>query len=421
MSKISTRRQIDQLISNQAVARASELLSTYALANPSDVEFYHRCAAEIFRGPHIEDSRQLYKRLIDHNPLDADAHFGYSRVVHYQSDNETLPALQQASDHVNRMSVAHKIKLAYTLGKANQDLKRYSDAYSAFSAGARMHFRSFPFDRSSHLAMLSDIRHTLTAEYLQALPSIDPINDYPTPVFILGMPRSGSTLIEQILASHPNVSAAGEVDYLKQAVQEALIQNRQTIGGSVEYWDEKSMTACAEAYLQRLARHSTSDSCRFVTDKMPGNFAFVGLIAKLFPNALVIHTSRHPLACVWSNYSTLFGDGLRYTYDLDALCEYYQAYRLTMEHWQQTNATSFEVGYEDLIANTESLVRKLLTSLELEWDDNCLQFFRNDRKVMTASVAQVRKPIYNTSLHTWQQYTDWLRPAALKYELVQEL
>jgi len=420
MSKISVRRQISQLIRNQAGTRASELLSTYPLSNVSDVEFYHRCAAEIFRGPQIEYSRQLYKRLIDHNPLDADAHFGYSRLARYQTNNETLPALQLASDHVSRMSTTHKIKLAYTLGKANQDLQLYADAYSSFTAGARMHFRSYPFDRSSHLALLRDIRRTLTVDRLQALPSMNADPGYPTPIFILGMPRSGSTLVEQILSSHPQVSAAGEVDYLKQAIQTELIQDRQTISAAVSHWDEKSMVACAETYLQRLATHSTSSSSRFVTDKMPGNFAFIGLITKLFPQAIVIHTSRHPLACVWSNYSTLFGEGLRYTYDLEALCEYYQAYGLTMEHWQHTGMTNFEVGYEDLVANTKDLVLKLLTHLDLEWNDNCLQFFRNDRQVLTASVAQVRKPIYETSLHTWQHYSDWLRPVAAKYELEQK-
>lgn len=154
---------------------------------------------------------------------------------------------------------------------------------------------------------------------------------------------------------------------------------------------------------------------------MPGNFAFVGLIKKLFPQSLIIHTTRLPLACIWSSYSTLFGDGLHYTYDLDVLGEYYQAYRSTMDHWRHSAADSapdmLDLVYEDLVDDTEGVVRSLIATLGLDWSDACLRFFRNDRTVTTASVAQVRQPIYTTSLNTWQRYTGWLEPIADKYGL----
>ena len=422
MSKVSERRQILQRIENGALDTSLPRLAQYKLSNPADVQFYHRCAALIFRGPQTKASQQLYARLIQHNPLDADAHFGYSRVARYQLNDSTLPLLQQASSHVARMSDAHQIKIAYSLGKANQDLQRYDDAFNAFNAGAQLHYRRHPFDRRANMAMLSDVRKTLSADALGKLPDVHGLTGYPTPIFILGMPRSGSTLLEQILTSHPDITGAGEVNYLKQAMQETLIKDRLTVGQAIAEWDEAALTACAEAYLRRMADHGRA-GC-LVTDKLPGNFAFVGLIRKLFPDARIFHTTRTALACIWSNFSTLFGDGLHYTYDLDVLAEYYCAYLSTMEHWRRSASESksntpkmIDVSYEDLVDNTEGVVRELINSLELGWSDECLRFFRNDRTVTTASVAQVRQPIYKSSLHTWQQYTSWLDPIARKYGL----
>jgi tetratricopeptide (TPR) repeat protein len=354
-----------------------------------------------------DEARRLYRELLQRLPGDVDIHFNYSRLARYVDGDPALAALEGLTRSTATLSPEHKIKLAFTVGKANDDLGEYDDAFGAYHAGNELHYKRQGFDERGNFAMLDDVERCFDTSFNEGR-QIDFDTDV-TPVFVLGMPRSGSTLVEQILAGHSDIGTAGEVKYLQQTIQEHLIRDRQTFGKAVATWQPADLEAAARAYLERLRTHRRDG--RFVVDKLPGNFAFVGLIAAMLPMAKIVHTARHPMATLWSCYSTLFADGLNYTYDLDVLARYLLRYRRLMAHWDRLLPGGVHtLSYEQLVREPAQTTRALLGFLGVEWQACCLEFHSARREVRTASVAQVRRPLYTTALDHWQNYRDRLRP-----------
>jgi hypothetical protein len=229
------------------------------------------------------------------------------------------------------------------------------------------------------------------------------------PIFIVGMPRSGSTLLEQILASHSRVFGAGEInDFAKSAA---------SLPGVSEDFPE-SVLILSDNELRHLGRRYVNSVTAKVpgviriTDKMLSNFAYIGLIHLALPNARIIHACRDPVDTCLSCFSILFGDDQPYTYDLAELGRYYRAYERLMRHWRAVlpEGVMLDVCYEDVVANLERQARRLIGHCGLEWEDRCLEFHQTPRPVHTASVTQVRQPIYHDSVGRWRPYRDLLRP-----------
>jgi hypothetical protein len=411
---VNERKRLLQLIEHGRAKIAVESLLRRKLSKPAEVDFVHRCAAAIFQGVEFDAALPLYAKLIEHNPLDADALFAYSRMQRIDSTDPILAALSLATQHADKMSISHKIKLAYTLGKVHQDLGSFAQAYAAFKSGAQLHARAFPYDRQSNFALMADVVATLTDKLLAPLTNPESLGQFPRPIFVLGMPRSGSTLVEQILASHPEVTAAGEVKYFQAAVQSVLIGDKQTLAAAAPHWTKQTLMSCACDYLEKISKHAAGKS--YVVDKLPGNFLFVGLIRAVLPHAIILHTERDPYACLWSNYSTLFGDEMHYTYDLDVLGAYYQNYCRVMTHWSEECPEDYmNVGYEQLVQGGEEAIRRLVETVGLSWDEACGKFYETKRAIKTASVAQAREPLYTTSVDAWRNYEPQLRPTLGRY------
>jgi LPS sulfotransferase NodH len=315
--------------------------------------------------------------------------------------------LQTLTEDINRMSSPSQIKLCFTVGKAHQDLGEYEAAFEAFNVGNDLHYRRYPYDYKSNFKMLDDIRNSIDAQYLNTQQALDTKDN--SPIFILGMPRSGSTLLEQILASHSAVSAAGELKHLQNCIQTYLIRDKGTFGNAISSWTERALEDTSTAYLKQLHRHGFG--AQRIVDKMPGNFAFVGLIHRLFPNAKIVHTTRHPMATIWSNFSTHFGDAMHYTYKLDVLCRYYKQVDAMMAHWNTVlpQGTVHELAYERLVQDPEASIRALLDYLQLPWEAGCLNFHKTRRTVKTASIAQVTRPLYTSALNLWKNYRKQLQ------------
>lgn len=388
--------------------QAAEYYRRAINAEPGNAVYRRGLAALLFETGEHDESRALYEGLIHDNPNDVDAHFAYSRLTAYRADDPTLAALQIAGNNLGRIAPEERVRLCFTIGKAQQDLGEYAQAFEAFAAGNALHYKLHPYNEAANYALLGDLRDCIDASLLQRFAKAGDRD--PSPIFVLGMPRSGSTLVEQMLASHSDVAAAGEVKYLKQCIQTHLVGDKQTIANALPEWTEESIQAAASDYLLHLNLHA--DGKARVVDKMPGNFAFVGLIALLFPQAKIVHTVRHPMATLWSNYSTHFGDALYYTYDFDVLARYFGKYREMMVHWRSVlpaNAV-FDLHYEELVSDPEATLRELLEYLGLEWQSSCLDFYRLSRNVKTASVAQVRQPLYATAVAQWENYREQLRP-----------
>ena len=231
-------------------------------------------------------------------------------------------------------------------------------------------------------------------------------------VFIVGMPRSGSTLVEQIVSSHPDIYGAGEVKHLSRA----LGQLRDRFPSLPKYPElvgkvaPEQLEIAAKGYQQALS--AGAGNARRITDKLLTNYFFLGLINLLFPKAKVIHTRRDPVDTCLSGFTKLFKDDMPHSYDLGELGRYYGKYRELMQHWEKVLPEGFmtTVDYEDVVADTEKEAKRLIKFLGLAWNDKCVDFHKSDRPVKTASVAQVRKPIYKTSVKRWLKYGDGLQP-----------
>lgn len=292
------------------------------------------------------------------------------------------------------------VEAHFTLGHLWDKRADYDRAFGHYDAGNRLH--GCRFDLGEHLDQVRGTMATLDEAYFAGdRPSGDPSR---VPIFIVGMPRSGSTLAEQILSSHPDVYGAGELNEIFKLTESmpATMPAGRPFPDAVRDLDDDTTASLARRYLDHLA--GLSGGAAHVTDKAPGNFRFLGLIAVLFPNARVIHMKRHPLDVCLSCYFQQFVH-IEYAFDLTVLGGYYRAYEQMMDHWSRTLPIPvLDVEYEALVADQQSQTRRMLSFCDLPWDERCLAFERNRRPVQTASVVQVRQPIYRTSVARWRHY-----------------
>jgi hypothetical protein len=266
------------------------------------------------------------------------------------------------------------------------------------------------YDEAQVLGHLERSRATCTSEFLARRYGCgDPSA---VPIFVVGMPRSGSTLVEQILASHGGVHGAGEVKDFDLAVADlgAAAGSALHRPEIVSQMSGEEFRRLGTNYLQRI--QAAAPSAGRIVNKMTENFRFAGLIALALPNARIIHVRRDPVDTCVSCFSTLFVENLPYSYDLAELGRYYRAYEALMNFWRDVlpQGVMIDVQYEDMVADIEGQGRRILDHCGLEWDPRCLDFHRNQRAVRTASVAQVRLPLYNSSVGRWRRYEAFLEP-----------
>lgn len=306
-----------------------------------------------------------------------------------------------------QLSNTDQRNLRFTLGKLCDSTQQYDRAFKHYEQGNAL--RSTQFSVSDYRAEIDAIINIQSAEFFDSAPRAS--NGSDRPVFIVGMPRSGTSLVEQILASHPRVHGAGElaeIGRLAHYLPETLATDKP-YPRILENINRKTLDQCADQYLDYL-NALDADALR-VTDKMPGNFYYLGLIELLFPNARIIHCMRNPLDSCLSCYFQDFFQRMDWCYDQKNLVVYYQGYEKLMQHWEQTlTIPIMNVSYEALVAGQESVSRNLIEFCGLEWNDDCLQFHKNRRFVPTASYDQIRQPIYTKSVDRWKNYASHIEP-----------
>jgi len=314
-----------------------------------------------------------------------------------------------------RTSERSRIDLNFALGQLLDRRAEYPQAFEYFAAGNRLHARLMPFDRD----VFDDRIDRIIRVFSPALFARRATTGLATekPVFVVGMPRSGTSLVEQIVASHPQAFGAGEMDDIRRLVRE-LPTLVDTGGGArarfpecVDALGDKAIQALAMRYLAALDQRAP-EAAR-VTDKMPFNMLWLGLIALLFPGARIVYCRREPMDNGLSCYVQLFSQGLRFAYDLGDIGHVYRQHERLMAHWARTLPLDMlTVDYEALVADPEAQTRRLIDFVGLEWDARCLAPHRTERDVRTASVWQVRQPVYRSSVERWRAYEPWLGPLA---------
>ncbi len=305
------------------------------------------------------------------------------------------------------LSVEQIRKAHFLLGKLYDARKQFDAAFAHYRQGNES--KSANFDHERYRLDVDSIIAVQNADFLASMPRASIRSE--RPVFIVGMPRSGTSLVEQILDSHPDIHGAGElttVSYLATSLPRRL-KTEATYPYCLTTLGQETADALASQYLELLTE--LSPDARRVTDKLPGNFMFLGFIEQIFPGARVIHCRRDPMDTCLSCYFLDFTMPMPYSYKLNDLGVYYRGYERLMAHWRQViNLPLYEVQYENLIDNPEKISRELVAFCGLEWDERCLRFHESKRVVATASYDQVRQPIYKKSVARWKHYERHLGP-----------
>ena len=324
----------------------------------------------------------------------ADAWYVRARLKSFGPDDPDLERMEAALAEADARHAGGEdlLNLEFALGKAWLEAGDPERAFAHLERGNGLQRSMVEFDLGEHLAMMEAMAGVFDAETIGRLGGAGHSSE--RPVFIIGMPRSGTTLIEQILASHPLVHGAGELPLMSQ-----LAGRLPGAGaGLAEALSPDSLTALGAEYDRRVA--ALAPRAARITDKMPGNFLFAGLIRLMLPGARIIHCLRDPLDTCLSCYETKFSKGNRFAYDQRELGLYYRGYERLMAHWRTVlPANGFtEVRYEDVVADLEGQARRLVDFCGLDWDEACLEFHQTRREVWTASANQVRRPLYRSSV-----------------------
>ena len=310
-------------------------------------------------------------------------------------------ALEHALDH-HADDPSEAAKIAFSLFLAYERSGDTEQAARYLAEGNALHHQAAPYDAAVDEQRMSDIAKVFAVP-IKPEP-VEPDTAQVTPIFVLGMPRSGTTLIEQILASHSRVHGAGECD----SVVRAITRKADGPAGypqSVLKWRDKNFRQIGDDTVDYLSKQAAGQA--YVIDKTPRNFFYLGLIRQALPGARIIHCVRDPLDTAYSNYRQLFASGNSYAYDQNDLVRYMQAYQTLMAHWHQVVPNGFlDVRYEDVVANQEAETRRLLDYCGLEYEPEGLDFHTTERSVQTASAAQVRSKLYATSVRAWTPYAD---------------
>ena len=318
-------------------------------------------------------------------------------------------AMQYLAGRMKSLTAENQIGLHFALGKAFADVGDHQQSFQHLLQGNALKRQDFvDHDEAQLLARFARIEAVFSAKLFDDKKSLG--NSSPVPVFIIGMPRSGTSLVEQILASHPGVFGAGERYELGDLAQALAGPEGAEFPEAVAGMSGEALDALGTSYLDAI--RPLAPAATRITDKMPGNFFHAGLIHLALPNARIIHTRRDPRDTAMSCFSTLFAMGHPHTYDLAELGRYIRAYETLMAHWRRVLpiGAMLDVQYETLVGNLETEAKRIVDYCGLEWDDACLSFHETKRPVRTASVIQVRQPIYGSSVGRWRPYEKELEP-----------
>lgn len=388
------------------VARA-EALACQALAlRPEMAQPHNTLGLLAMQAGQMDEAIAHFETMLERKPGDAAALVNIlsSRTVRsaddpYLNEVEGLIASPDTKEH-ERMS------LLFGASKAYADLKQNENSLQAAIQACAIKRRSISYDEAATFRHFDDIKRTYSRDLLARM-SGQGFRDA-TPIFVISMPRAGSTLTEQILASHPSVYGAGELVDFSDAVDAAL-GAPNGLQGFLERPNASLLQRIGEEYVARLRRRSQAER---VTDKMPSNYFTAGLIHLALPEAKIIHVVRNPVDTCVSCFTKLFPEGLPHTYDLGELGRYYRAYHALMAHWRDVLPAQslLDVRYEDVVDDLEGQARRLLDFCGLAWDPAVLSFHENDRRVKTHSVAQVRQPLYRSALGRWEGQHHLLQP-----------
>ena len=386
---------------------AIEAFHTAIRIEPEFAEAHNNLGIVYMDGGDMERAMDCFREALRLDPRMAASSMNMSRARRFGELD--LPEISRIEGLVEAGDVSDegKINLHFALGKMFDDCARYDQAFEHFCEANRYKRARVRFDADHYRRWFAKFRDVFTPAYFEEHSGLGDTSE--RPVFIVGMPRSGTTLVEQILASHPQVYGADELTTIFDIV--CVLEQRSAGDGTypdcIASLDRSALPWGARQYLDNL--QALDSQAARVTDKMPTNFFHLGLIAAMLPGARIIHCRRDAMDVCLSNFVQLFAEGHYYSYDLSDTATYYRGYEQVMSHWREVLPTRiFDVQYEELVEDPERISRALVDYIGLDWDERCLAFHQTERAVRTASNWQVRQPIYKTARKRWKNYEQHL-------------
>jgi len=385
----------------------SELLAEYPTHAKVWLSYGHVLKTE----GRLQEGIEAYRRSIACDPDFGEAYWSLANLKTFRFMPDEISAMRA---QVGRPGLdnANRLSLHFALGKAAEDAAQYADAFGHYAQGNALYRAEHPYDADLNTARMARLKQVFTPEFFRARAGSG--CSVPDPIFIVSMPRAGSTLLEQILSSHSQVEGTSELPELLSMAQD--LRHEADSDEAVAYAEVLATKNAAqlrelgEEYLERT-RVQRKTGRPFFIDKMPNNYLHVGMIQLILPNAKIIDARRHPLACCFSNFKQLYARGQHFSYDLVDMGRYYRDYVDLMAHFDAVlPARVHRVQYEQMVDDIEAEVRRLLDYCGLPFEPQCLRFFENERPVRTASSEQVRQPIYRAGVDQWRHFEQWLDP-----------
>jgi len=384
---------------DEAVAALEKALAL----DPNLADAHHNLGNVLQTLGRLEEARHAFARAVALAPKRAELYRALAESKQFGPGDPHLLVMEELAQDARSLTDTQRLELHFGLGKAYADLDRHEQAVRHFQEGNALKRKQIKYDEKTTLQRLRDTAAVFSAEWIRGNEGLgDPAAES---IFIVGMPRSGTTLVEQVLASHPKIFAAGELTNFAEATE------------AVAPFPEGMRSLAAEQLREIGARYAKrvralAPAAERITDKMPSNFRFAGLIHVALPNARLIHVRRDPIDTCVSCFSKTFTGDQPFSYDLGELGRYYRAYDALMAHWRRVlpAGAMLEVQYEELVADFENHARRIVAYCELAWDERCLAFHEARRPVLTASAIQVRQPLYRTAVGRWRPYAAMLTP-----------
>ncbi|WP_281701436.1 tetratricopeptide repeat-containing sulfotransferase family protein [Acetobacter malorum] len=377
---------------------------------PSNTAFFYNWAVALSFVGRIDEADKAFEALIARAPDNARAHHGLSGLRRQTAERNHVPRLRATLARAEDPEA--RLLLGYALSKELEEIGQAKESFQFLFDANKAHKKQLAYSIEQDEKIFDAIEQNWPL-YAQA-----PVNNAPVeePVFIIGMPRTGTTLVDRIISSHPDMVSAGELQAFPIAVKAAsgvrtrLVLDVETIAKAAD----KNLGMIGRDYIARARSHLPAQGMRF-SDKFPGNFMYAGLIARALPSARIICLRRHPMDTVLSNFKNLFATTSRYydySYSIEDIARYYVRFDRLMRFWQQEIPERIlEVQYENIVLDQENITRSILEHCGLSWNDACLSFHKSNAAVSTPSAAQVRRPLYRDALERWKQHEEDLMPA----------
>jgi len=352
-----------------------------------------------------QEALEAYRKSIEYNPALGESYWSMANLKVFRFTDDEVSAMEQQLDS-DDLKEESRVNFLFSLGKAYEDRKDHAKAWHFYDQGNQLQRTKVVYDPEENESQLKKIREVFSKELFQAFDGAG--HDAPDPIFIVGLPRTGSTLVEQILASHSQVEGTAELPNLG-AIANSTGKYRPdglAYPDTISTLTQRDFESYGKEYLKQVARHRVLGTPFFI-DKMPNNFIHAGWLKLILPNAKIINTRRHPMDSLLGVYKQLFAKGQPFTYDVYDLADFYRCYIEIMAHWQEVlPGQVLDVHYEDTVTDLEAQVRRILDFCGLEFEEGCLRFYETARPVKTASSEQVRQPIYTSALGLWKKYGD---------------